>query len=95
MRTDTVRAKVSHDTKVSAELILEQLGLSMSEAINLLLVQIKLRRALPFDISIPDLPNAETLEAMKDAEENKSLTEYDSPEHFFKGLGIDVKDENH
>ncbi|MCP4473705.1 MAG: type II toxin-antitoxin system RelB/DinJ family antitoxin [Gammaproteobacteria bacterium] len=33
-------------TKVRAEKILKQLGLSMSEAINLLLIQISLRQAL-------------------------------------------------
>ncbi|PIQ43635.1 MAG: hypothetical protein COV52_09520 [Gammaproteobacteria bacterium CG11_big_fil_rev_8_21_14_0_20_46_22] len=36
MRTDTVRAKVNHQTKASAEKILKQLGLTMSQAINLM-----------------------------------------------------------
>lgn len=95
MRTDTVRAKVSHDTKVSAERVLKCLGLSMSEAINLLLVQIKLRRALPFDVAIPSIPNEETLAAMKEIGENKNLTTYDSPENLFKELGINVKNKKH
>jgi len=34
MRTDTVRAKVSHEIKARAEHVLNDLGLSMSEAIN-------------------------------------------------------------
>lgn len=68
MRTDTVRAKVSHETKKGAELVLNRLGLTMSEAINLMLIQVKLQKALPFDITLSKRPNATTLAAMNEAE---------------------------
>ena len=80
MRTDTVRAKVNPELKKAAENVLNELGLSMSEAINLMLVQVKLTKSLPFELTLPKEPNKETLQALQDAENNKNLNTYSSPE---------------
>jgi len=61
------------------------LGISTTEAINLFLSQVKLRKGLPFDVRIP---NKTTLRAMKDAEEGKNLTECKDAEDMFGKLGI-------
>ena len=86
MKTDTVRAKVSYATKVSAERILHRLGLTMSEAINLMLVQIKLRKALPFNVVIPSHPNAQTRRAISDAKNNRNLKTYNTLNELFEDL---------
>lgn len=93
MRTDTVRAKVSHLTKVGAEKVLKQLGLTMSEAINLMLVQVKLRQALPFGLYVTNQPNAETIKAMEDIENDKNLTAYTVDEFLseLRALNDDTK----
>jgi antitoxin component of RelBE/YafQ-DinJ toxin-antitoxin module len=44
-----------------------------------------MRKGLPFDVRIP---NKATLKAMKDADEGKNLTTYDSVDDFFKKMGV-------
>lgn len=88
MRTETVRAKVSHQTKVGAERVLNTLGLTMSEAINLMLIQVKLTKGLPFDVTMPSTPNAETKQALEQTDAGKGLTECDDAEDLFDQLGI-------
>lgn len=48
-----VFARVDSSLKEDAEAVLAQLGLPMSNAINLFLNQIVLRRGLPFDVTLP------------------------------------------
>ena len=48
-----VFARVDAGMKEQAERILSQLGLPMSNAINLFLNQVVLRRGLPFEVSLP------------------------------------------
>lgn len=48
-----VFARVDAGMKEQAEGILSQLGLPMSNAINLFLNQVVLRRGLPFDVTLP------------------------------------------
>lgn len=88
MRTDTVRAKVSHETKVDAERILSRLGLSMSEAINLMLVQVTMQRALPFGISMPNVPNAETEKALRETDRGEGLIECKDVDDLFDKIGV-------
>lgn len=88
MRTDTVRAKVSHETKVGAERVLSQLGLSMSEAINLMLVQVTMQKGLPFEITMPKTPNAETEKALKETDKGKGLIECKDADDLFDKIGV-------
>jgi DNA-damage-inducible protein J len=88
MRSDTVRAKVSHETKMSAERVLSKLGLSMSEAINLMLIQVSMQKGLPFEISLPKVPNAETAKVLKETDEGKGLVECKDIDDLFDKVGI-------
>ena len=63
--TAIVRARVEPQLKDEAESVLARLGLTMSEAIRMYLSQITMRRGIPFDVEIP---NEETLAAMREAE---------------------------
>ena len=72
-KTETIRARVEPDLKVQAERVLRELGLSATEAITLFYKQVVLRQAVPFDVSIP---NAETVEALRQAQKPDELTEY-------------------
>ena len=49
-----VFARVDASLKEEAERILAQLGMPMSNAINVFLNQVVLRRGLPFEVPLPD-----------------------------------------
>lgn len=78
-----ITTRVDPDLKADAEKVLSKLGISTTEAINLFLSQVRLRRGLPFDVKIP---NKTTLKAMKNAEEGRNLSSYDSLDKFFEKM---------
>ena len=84
-KTAMITTRVEPDLKADAEKVLSKLGISTTEAINLFLSQVRLRKGLPFDVKIP---NKTTLKAMKDAEEGRNLTECEDAEDMFRRLGI-------
>lgn len=84
MKTATVRARIEPELKYDAERILTKLGLSFSEAIELFLRQVKLKRGIPFDIR---LPNEITLKTFEDTDEGKNLIRHKTPKDMFKKLG--------
>ncbi|WP_419421643.1 type II toxin-antitoxin system RelB/DinJ family antitoxin (plasmid) [Legionella sp. D16C41] len=85
MKTETVRARIEPSLKYEVEGVLNSLGLTMSEAIELYLCQIKLRKGIPFDIRIP---NEVTLKTFNSTDKEKNLNRYDNPNEMFNNLGI-------
>ena len=66
MNADTyVRARIDTATKARASEALEAMGLSVSDAIRLLMVRVANERRLPFDIMAP---NAASREAVAELE---------------------------
>lgn len=66
----TVNLRVNSDVKKQAGEILENMGLTLSDAFNLLLHQIRIQKALPFEVvSYSHRPNEKTL-ALIDRIEN-------------------------
>ena len=59
-----VRARIDEQIKEEATVVLAAMGLTISDAVRLLLTKVAHEHALPFD---PLIPNAETIEAMKEA----------------------------
>ena len=58
----TINLRVDADVKRQAGEILANMGLTFSEAFNLMLHQVRIQRALPFEVvSYGHRPNAETL----------------------------------
>ena len=76
-KTEMIRARVEPDLKQEAEAVFSRLELSAAEAIRLFYKQVTLQHGLPFPVKIP---NAETCEALRQAQEREDLTEYDSLE---------------
>jgi DNA-damage-inducible protein J len=70
MRTaDTyVRARIDSQTKERAAEALEAMGLSVSDAIRLLMLRVAEERRLPFDVKVP---NASTRKAITELEAGK------------------------
>lgn len=52
-RTASVFTRVDPDTKAQAEIILNQLGIPMSNAIGMFLKQVVIQRGIPFDMKLP------------------------------------------
>ena len=69
-KTSTIHLRVEPDIKADVERLLNRLGLSTTDAINIFLNQIVLTGGLPFPVKVPQ-PNEITLAAMKEAEEIK------------------------
>ena len=60
--------------KLRAEKTLDVLGLSISEAVNMLLHQISLVGGLPFEVRIPSAPESLVISSDKDLYEKLSLS---------------------
>ena len=85
MPTDTfVRARINSDVKARATEALQAMGLSVSDAIRLLLMRVADEQRLPFAIQVP---NATTANAMKELEDGKGKR-FGSAEELFDDLGI-------
>ena len=69
MATETVvRARIDADTKKRAQAALNAMGLSVSDAIRLLMLRIADEQRLPFAVAVP---NATTQRAMEELEQGK------------------------
>lgn len=73
--TETIRVRVEPEIKREAEEVFEALGLSATEAITLFYRQVALCQGLPFTVKIP---NAETREAIRQAQTGDGLIHYRS-----------------
>ena len=72
-KTEMIRARVDPELKNQVEEIFSKLGLSSTEAITLSCKQVSLNQGLPFLVK---LPNAETLETLREARSGEELNEY-------------------
>lgn len=79
-----VRARIDTATKEKAAAALAAMGLSVSDAIRLLMLRIADEQRLPFAVEVP---NAATRKAMRELEEGKGRTAA-SVENMFKDLGL-------
>lgn len=52
-RTANIYTRVDPDTKEQAELILNQLGIPMSNAVGMFLKQVVIQRGIPFEMKLP------------------------------------------
>lgn len=85
MKTATVRARIEPELKIEVENVLSELGLSMSEAIELYMRQIKLNHGIPFMIKVP---NELTQQTMDDTDQGKNLLKHESADDMFDELGF-------
>jgi DNA-damage-inducible protein J len=66
-----VRARIDGRLKKEAALILEAVGLTVSDAVRMMLIRTVADKALPFD---PLIPNARTIKALKAARRGQLKT---------------------
>lgn len=76
-KTEMIRARMEPELKREAEEVLGELGMSATEAITLFYTQVAMQRGLPFEVR---LPNADTVEALHQAQAGTDLVEYQTLE---------------
>lgn len=84
MATTMVHVRVDEKTKERAAKTLAEMGLSVSDAVRMLLVRVAAEKALPFEVKVP---NATTVKAMRAADQGKGKR-HRSADALFKDLGI-------
>ena len=85
MTSDTVvRARIDSDTKARATEALEAVGLSVSDAIRLMLLRVADEKRLPFAVQAP---NPTTVEAMKELDDGKGRR-FSSAEELLRDLDV-------
>src|ERR1035437_3238815 len=84
MATTMVHVRVDEKTKQRAAKTLAGMGISVSDAVRMLLVRVAAEKALPFEVRVP---NATTVKAMRAADRGKGKRS-PSANALFKDLGI-------
>ena len=85
-KTDTLHIRVEPSVKQKAEKTLNDLGLSITEAINVFLNQVILNDGIPFEIKKPKF-NKATIQAIEDTKSGKNLSKtFDNVDEMFKEL---------
>ena len=85
VENSVVRARIDADTKAEAAAVLASIGLTLSDAVRLMLKRVVAEKALPFE---PLVPNAETIEAIKAARRGE-LKAASSVKNLFNELNAD------
>ena len=80
---NVVRARIDSDTKARATEALHAMGLTVSDAIRLMLLRVAEEKRLPFVVHVP---NATTVEAMRELEEGRGKR-FANVEELFEDIG--------
>jgi DNA-damage-inducible protein J len=79
-----VHVRIDQGVKDKATKALATMGLSVSDAVRMMLVRVAAEEALPFDVRVP---NATTVKAMEAADRREGRR-FSSAEALLKDLGI-------
>ena len=81
-KTETLHVRVTPEVKREAETLLNKMGMSTAEAINIFLSQVIINGCIPFTIHA-NVPNETTQQAMYEAENGINLTKIDNAQDMF------------
>jgi DNA-damage-inducible protein J len=84
MATTMVHVRVDQETKQKAAKTLAAMGISVSDAVRMLLFRVAAERSLPFEVRVP---NPTTVRAMRAADRGNGKR-LNSAAALFKDLGI-------
>ncbi len=82
--TTMVHVRVDEKVKEKAAETLAEMGMSVSDAVRMMLVRVAAEKALPFEVRVP---NATTVKAMQAADRGKGKR-FRSARKLFEDLGI-------
>ena len=84
MATRMVHIRIDDKVKEKAAKTLAEMGMSVSDAVRLLLVRVAAEKALPFEVKVP---NPTTVKAMKAADRRRGKR-FKTAGALFKDMGI-------
>jgi DNA-damage-inducible protein J len=90
-KNTTINLRVDSEVKEQSGRILDAMGLTFSDAFNLLLHQIRIQRALPFDVvAFSHVPKSETANFIDQIENGTEqlVGPFSSKEELWRSLGI-------
>ena len=94
-KTSSIHIRVEPQIKEKVEKILESLGMTSTEAINIYLRQIIINSGIPFEIKNPQFKD-EMMDAIKEAEEMDKNPEnyksFETVEDFMEDLHSEIQD---
>lgn len=73
-KTTNINIRLEPELKEQAELILGQLGIPVSSAVNMFLKQVVMQRGIPFDVKLP-IRKPIGIDGLTESELNKELEE--------------------
>ena len=79
-----VRSRISADVKEKATAVLEEMGLTVSDVMRIVLTRVAKENALPFDLR----PNKITRETMRKTAQSKEVHQAKDAADLFNKLGI-------
>lgn len=86
--TTTIHVKVRSDIKAKAQKNAKLMGIPLSALVNAFLIKIAADGRVPFELSVPEVPNAKTISAMREINEGKGKR-YEDTAAMLEDLGID------
>lgn len=66
-----VRARIDEDIKNEASIVLESMGLTVSDAVRMMLTRVAIEKSLPFE---PLVPNAKIITAIREARQRQLMS---------------------
>ncbi|MEI6789891.1 MAG: type II toxin-antitoxin system RelB/DinJ family antitoxin [Myxococcaceae bacterium] len=85
MKTATLNIRLDPSVKTDVRGILEEIGLTASEAVTLFFKKVISEKGIPFAVKVP---NRKTRQVIEDSRKGINVNEYDSVDDFFKTLKI-------
>ncbi len=82
--TTMVHVRVDEKVKEKATATLAKMGISVSDAVRMMLMRVATEKALPFEVRVP---NATTVKALRSADK-KEGKRFRSAEALFEDMGI-------
>ena len=82
--TTMVHVRVDEKVKAKAAATLAKMGISVSDAVRMMLMRVAAEKALPFEVRVP---NAATVRAMRSADK-KEGKRFRSSDELFEDLGV-------
>jgi len=84
-KTTAITVRLDPQLKKDAQAVLNELGLTTTQAVSLFFKQVSLHRGLPFAVEIP---NEQTIQAMEDGLNKRNLKTFENPEAALDYLGL-------
>ena len=88
----TITVRVDDEVKKQAEIILDDIGINVTTLFNACLKALVREQRVPFELVSTEYaqrtPNATTLQAMYEAENDINLSKFENADEMFGALGI-------